>query len=76
MAKTVVRPLHYNDDKKGEAEARAMYDTLKLKHKEIYLLHSSHWATEGYWIEFKKPQDLVGIILKHQTVTDAQGERS
>ena len=35
-------------------------------HKEVYLLSSYHWATEGYWIEFHKPKDLNQTVIVKQ----------
>jgi hypothetical protein len=45
-------------------KASEKYDELKGLHEEIYLVMSSHPYSEGYWIEFKKPENLLGYIIK------------
>ena len=40
-----------------ESVARERFEELKLEgYKELYLIHSGHWASSGYWVEHVKPQ--------------------
>lgn len=36
----------------------AEYEELIKTRKPVYLMTSSHWCTEGYWIEFEKPTNM------------------
>lgn len=72
------RPIHFpidcpwpSKEASGiEKAARQRYNELVAKkcHKEIYLIYSAHWASQGIWIEFKLPPitDPDIIIAKHQ----------
>lgn len=90
--RTQLRP-HYNfpvDYSWPSPESDKIRDTAKRhfemccnekRHPEIYLIASSHWASEGYWIEFTKPvlipgmesiviQSINGIITHGQDIPE------
>lgn len=49
-------------------EALKQYKALCLVRKPVYLICSSYWACEGFWIEFVEPKDIISgtIMARHE----------
>lgn len=77
MAKNKLpRPIHFQMDcpwpsKQSmvvEAQAKQRFKELVDKgcYADLYLIYSSHWASQGIWIEFKLPNlHALDVLIKH-----------
>ena len=60
-------PMAFGDDfKKANEQWNKVCDDATIE--KAYFLYSIHWASEGYWIEFKDLKVFVGTIIRSKEV--------